>query len=272
MNKFKDKILSFRYFFLLIIFSISFLLFEGVIHNNYQIFSYYFYSELRKDIGGYNPLLWEENGVVEFAQVIILLLSIIILFRYIKYHFKNLRNFFRVILIIYLIGLIYYFLEEISYGQHLFFWFSPDFFSQRNSQNETNFHNMSNLLNELPRTLLLLFCTVSFLFEKLISYRSKFFALFILPNPKLKYLSFLILLFVLPDLIVDFFNIEPIILSWEVREPAKEWGWTFYVDFIQLISFNFIRLSEFQELLFNFYIISHVYYLEKFLILNRQSY
>ena len=76
----------------------------------------------------------------------------------------------------------------------------------------------------------------------------------------------------LPDFIVDFFNIEPIILSWEVREPAKEWGWTFYVDFIQLISFNFIRLSEFQELLFNFYIISHVYYLEKFLILNRQSY
>ena len=264
MNKLKQEILSFRTFFLLIIFFLSFLLLEGLIHNNYQIFSYYFYSELVTDKAGYNPLFWEENGIVEITQVIIILLSIIILLRYFKIYFKYLEKFFKIILVIYLIGLIYYFLEEISYGQHLFFWPTPDFFLKFNSQNETNFHNVSNLFDELPRILLLLFCSLSFLFAKLINYRFKNFALFILPNIKLKYISFTILLFVLPDLIVDLFNINPIILSWEVHEPAKEWGWTFYIDFTQLISFNFIRLSEFQELLFNFYIICHVYYLEKF--------
>ena len=89
------QLLSFRYFLILIVLSIFFLLFEGIIYNHYQIFSYYYYSEFRYDRGGYNPLIWEENGVVEFAQVILLFLSIIILFRYIKSYLKNLKKFFR---------------------------------------------------------------------------------------------------------------------------------------------------------------------------------
>ena len=254
------KILNFKYFFILITLSIFFLLLEGIIYNHYQIFSYYYYSEFRYDRGGYNPLFWEENGIVEFAQVIILLLSIIILTRYIKSHLKNLEKFFQIILCMYLIGLIYYFLEEISYGQHLFFWLTPDFFSQLNSQNETNFHNMSNLLNELPRTLLLLSCSLSFLFEKLIRFKSKKFALFILPYSKLMYLSCLILLFVIPDLIIDIFDIKPIYLSWEIQKHP----WNFSIDLIKLVSFNFIRLSELHELLLNFYLITHAYYLKNF--------
>lgn len=260
MNNFKNQILCFRYFFLLIIFFIFFLLFEGAIHHHYQIFSYYFYSEFKFDKSGYNSLFWEENGIVEFAQVIILLLSIIILFRYIKFHLKNLSRILQTILIIYLIGLIYYFLEEISYGQHLFFWSTPEFFFELNSQNETNFHNMSNLLNELPRTFLLIFCCLSFLFEKLIRFKSKNLAFFIFPNLKLMYLSFLILFFVIPDLISDIFDFKPFFLSWEVDKHP----FNFKIDLIRLITFNFIRLSELHELLFNFYIISHIYYLKNF--------
>lgn len=254
------QILSFKYFFILIVLSIFFLLFEGIIYNYYQIFSFYYYSEFRYDRGGFNPLIWEENGIVEFAQVILLFLSITILFRYIKSYLKNLKKFFQIVLILYSIGLTYYFFEEISYGQHLFFWITPEFFSNLNTQNETNFHNMSNLLNELPRTLLLLFCSLSFLFAKLIRFKSKNLALFILPNSKLMYLSCLILLFVIPDLIIDIFDIKPFFLSWEVeRHPFN-----FSVDLTQLLTFTFIRLSELQELLFNFYIISHVYYLKNF--------
>ena len=260
MNILKNQIFCFRYFFLLIIFLIFSLLFEGVIHHYYQIFSYYFYSEFRHDRGGYNSFFWEENGIVEFAQAIILLLSIIILFRYIKFHLKNLSKTFQIILIMYLIGLMYYFLEEISYGQHLFFWSTPEFFIELNSQNETNFHNISNLLNELPRTFLLLFCCFSFFFEKLIRFKSKNLAFFIFPNLKLKYLSFLILFFVIPDLITDIFDIKPFFLSWEIDKHP----WIFLVDLTQLITFNFIRLSELHELLFNLYIISHIYYLKNF--------
>ena len=260
MFKIIQQKFKFNYFLFLIIISILFLLCEGVIHNHYSIFSYYLYSEFIYDRAGYNPLIWEENGIVEFTQVFILLLSIIILFRYVKLHFKNLSKFFQIILSIYLIGLIYYFFEEISYGQHFFFWLTPEFFSKLNSQNETNLHNINNLFNQLPRTLLLLFCSLSFLFEKLIRFKSKNLALFVLPSSKLKYLSCLILLFVIPDLIRDIFDIKPFFLSWEVDI------YPFYVsvDLTQLLSFTFIRLSELQELLFNLYIISHVYYLKNF--------
>ena len=254
------QILSFKYFFILVVLSVFFLLFEGIIYNHYQIFSYYYYSEFRYDRGGYNPLIWEENGIVEFAQVILLFLSITILLRYIKFFLKDLKKFFQIVLILYLVGLTYYFFEEISWGQHLFSWVTPDFFSKLNSQNETNLHNMSNLLNELPRTLLVLFCSLSFLFAKLINSRSKYLSLFLFPNSKLIYISFLILIFVLPDLILDIFDIKPFFLVWEIDKHP----WNFSIDLIQLLSFNFIRLSELQELLFNFYIIFHVYYLKNF--------
>ena len=71
---------------------------------------------------------------------------------------------------------------------------------------------------------------------------------------------FLILFFVIPDLITDIFDIKPFFLSWEIDKHP----WFFFVDLTQLITFNFIRLSELHELLFNFYIISHIYYLKNF--------
>ena len=256
-------IINFKYFFLIIIVLILFLLSEGMIHNHYQIFSYYFYSEVKYDRAGYNPLIWNENGLVEILQVIVLFLSIIILFKYILSNLKNLSRIFQIILSLYLIGLIYYFFEEISWGQHLFFWKTPDIFSEMNSQNETNLHNISNLFNELPRTFLLIFCTFSFLFKNLIAHKSKYLSLFILPNSNLMYLSYLIMFFVLPDFIVDIFDISPIFIKWPIGVTSF-----FEIDLVQLISFNFIRLSELQELLFNFYIISHAYYLKTTSILN----
>ena len=254
-----QKIISFRYFFSLIIFLVFILLIEGIIHNHYGIFSYYFYSEYRYDRGGYNPLIWEENGFIEIFQVIILFLSIIILLRYNRFYFQNLSKIFRIVLFFYLIGLSYYFFEEISWGQHLFFWKTPDFFLDLNSQKETNLHNISNLFNELPRTLLLLFCSTSFLFANLISFKSKYLSFFIFPNSKLIYLSLLIIFFVLPDVIIDIFDIKPLFLNWEIEKHP----WNFSIDLTQLFSFNFVRL-ELQELLFNFYIIFHAYYLKDF--------
>tara|TARA_B100001057_G_scaffold432970_1_gene461476 strand:+ start:53 stop:841 length:789 start_codon:yes stop_codon:yes gene_type:complete len=260
MFKFNLKILNFNHFLFLIILSILFLLYEGLIYNYYQIFSYYYYSEFRYDRGGYNPIFWEENGLVEFTQVIILFISIIILFKHIKLQIKNLSRSYQIILFLYLLALIYYFFEEISWGQHLFFWNSPEFFLEFNSQKETNFHNISNLLNDLPRTFLMLLCTISFIVNKLISSRLIYLKFLILPNSKLIYLSFLILLFVIPDFLIDILNIDSFYYSWEIEKHP----FNFSIDLIQIISFNFVRLSELQELLFNLYILSHIYYLKKY--------
>ncbi len=44
--------------------------------------------------------------------------------------------------------------EEVSWGQHIFEWATPEFWSQVNDQNETNFHNTSSWLDQKPRLLL----------------------------------------------------------------------------------------------------------------------
>jgi hypothetical protein len=45
-------------------------------------------------------------------------------------------------------------LEEVSYGQHLFFWGSPEWFQEHNAQGETNLHNaLGNTLSDLLRTI-----------------------------------------------------------------------------------------------------------------------
>ena len=65
-----------------------------------------------------------------------------------------------------ILGISYIFFEEISYGQHIFNYKSPDIFLNKegflyNKQGEFNIHNISNLFNEIPRTLILIWCCLS---------------------------------------------------------------------------------------------------------------
>lgn len=51
-------------------------------------------------------------------------------------------------------GCLYIFGEEISWGQHLFGWATPEFWTHVNDQSETNLHNTSSWLDQKPRLLL----------------------------------------------------------------------------------------------------------------------
>ena len=46
--------------------------------------------------------------------------------------------------------------EEISWGQHLFDWATPENWSEVNDQNETNIHNTSSWFDQKPRLVLLI--------------------------------------------------------------------------------------------------------------------
>lgn len=65
------------------------------------------------------------------------------------------------------LGCVYFLGEEISWGQHLFGWATPDSWMEINDQGETNLHNTSGWLDQIPRTILSigiiaggLFCTL----------------------------------------------------------------------------------------------------------------
>lgn len=58
-------------------------------------------------------------------------------------------------LICFAVGCTYIAGEEVSWGQHIFNWATPEFWGTLNDQNETNLHNTSSWLDQKPRLLLL---------------------------------------------------------------------------------------------------------------------
>lgn len=191
--------------------------------------------------------LFAENGLIENIQSLLLFLSIFILIRSFRIFKRD--NFLKVFIIFKVIALTYYFGEEISWGQHFFKWNTPEIFNELNNQKETNLHNISNLLDQVPRSLVILWCgfipLVFYFFKKRFDLSNKL-NLIILPNLKLLVVSLILLLFFLPDLLVDKMNLHP-----GHHVDGKDVVEAKYYD---IITFNFVeRLSEIQELIFCFY-------------------
>lgn len=249
-------LLVFKNLYYLIILVIILLISEGVY--------YFYYNEIMDSLGfkdynaktGYSPIIWNENGIIEYLQIFLLLASIFLLILFVKEKFVRINFLEKLLIILYLLGLNYYFFEEISWGQHFFGWESSAFFLKINHQGETNLHNVSSIFNELPRNMLFVWCSLTFLWIDKISFKRNFIRVFLFPNKNLKYISFLILFFFIPDFLIDKLNF--VIESLIIQDNQK-----IIQTILNLISFNFIRLSELEELLFNIYILTHAYYLLK---------
>ena len=251
------KIFSINFYFF--IFFIILLLLEGIYSGfHYKVSALISFIPF-KNIAYINPLIWNENGLVEIIQSIFLLIAIFYFFNFLRHSLsKHRKSVFTFFLYFYFIGLIYYFFEEISWGQHLFQWDSPKFFLEFNDQNETNLHNTSNLFNELPRTILLIWCSFSYIIHSSFSKNKKLneFIFFIFPNKNLKKISFLLIFFVFPDLVVDKLNLHP-------GHPVDYTTHIRLYEIVDFLSFNFIRLSELHELILDYYILVHSFYLSK---------
>tara|TARA_B100000900_G_C20403875_1_gene643904 strand:+ start:39 stop:800 length:762 start_codon:yes stop_codon:yes gene_type:complete len=191
-----------------------------------------------------------ENGFVENLQILFLIVSIYFLI--ISFKKLNLKKIIKIFLTIKILALIYYLGEEISWGQHFFKWVSPEFFLKNNNQGETNLHNISNLLDQLPRTLVMLWCgliPVIFYFIKKnfsLNYETK---LIFIPTDQLLKISIFFLLIFLPDFFVDKLSLHPghVINGKDIPESI----------FWDIISLNFLRLSEVHELIFCFYFLMY---------------
>ncbi len=255
---------------LFIIFSI-FLLLEGFLYYYSYKLSYFCFAELSftnkcnsdytlfdVNRSGFNPLIWNESKLVESLQILFLVLTIYHLIKNII--FKNKREFSKIFLYIlyfYTLGIIYFFLEEISWGQHYLKWETSEILKSLNNQGETNIHNISNIFDQLPRGILTLWCGFSVFFVKVFKFSglNKIYINFIFPAQKLKYISLILLIFLLPDLFVDKLNLHP---------GYSEYTYTINLaEIYDFFTFNFIRLSEFQELIFTFYIYQHTLFFKK---------
>ncbi len=99
-----------------------------------------------------DPTLLEdgEPGILEHLQALILLVCLAID----GYLWRRSAGGLHVWLGLVLLGLFFVLGEEISWGQQICHWHTPEWFARHNVQDETNFHNSTWLLNQLLRNLL----------------------------------------------------------------------------------------------------------------------
>ena len=96
----------------------------------------------------------DEGGIVEHATVLILLPGIAAGIAVFFYHRKNLPYpWLGWWVLMWTLACVYFAGEEISWGQWIFKWQTPEAIRQLNSQEETNLHNMSPWLFQKPQAL-----------------------------------------------------------------------------------------------------------------------
>ena len=214
---------------------------------------------------GYNPLVWNENGIIESIQAIILFINILILAKLlrIKSNSKIIRNF----LVLNFICILYIFFEEISWGQHYLKFDTPNMLVKENSvlfnkQSEFNLHNISNLFNEIPRVMVLIWCCLSIILLRLSKYsRFENIKLIIEPNTNLIYISYTLLILIIPELMIDSLDLYDS-SALIIYKDNLFYKYNFYQLSLKILSFNFVRFSELQEILFYYYFLSHSLFLK----------
>ncbi len=99
-------------------------------------------------------LIGEEGGLIELATPIILLPAIYAGIHCYLRHEIFPRNWIIMWLMLVTLACVYFAGEEISWGQQIFGWQTPEFVKDINDQQETNIHNISSWFDQKPRLLL----------------------------------------------------------------------------------------------------------------------
>ena len=98
--------------------------------------------------------MYMETGWIELSTVFYLIIAIIFCVVFLKTHDFSKHSWFKWWLVLLILGCIYFAGEEMSWGQHIIGWDTPEGWSDFNDQSETNLHNTSPIFDQIPRTLL----------------------------------------------------------------------------------------------------------------------
>ena len=166
-------------------------------------------------------LMHSENGPHEIMQAIIaasgFLVALYALFSK-KVKGALLKGWF----LLAALGCFYVTGEELSWGQHVLDWSTPDFWAEVNDQKETNLHNTSSWLDQKPRLILIVgivFGSLIYPFLKIKNILKLPSNLdFLFPEKELKTLAFFVIVPQLLEKIFEAFNIFIFARYSEVQE------------------------------------------------------
>ena len=193
--------------------------------------------------GSYRELVGSERGLVEISQFLMALAAFVIALRSLAIPGLKARPWLFLWVALLTLGSFYLAGEEISWGQHFFLWTTPETWQAINDQNETNLHNISNLLDQIPRTLLELGVVIGGIVIPLLA----------LARPAIRRHPLGV---ILPPLVL-----LPTALLVEISRAPERLGELFVGH-----TLFFDRASEVQELYFAYFILLYVILLRRRLI------
>ena len=174
-----------------------------------------------------------ENGPIETLQALILVaaIGVAVSWFFIKAEKTPLLNFWFALAAVccfYVAG------EEVSWGQHIWNWTTPEYWSEVNDQQETNLHNTSSWLDQKPRLIL----ELGIIFGGLVAPILKKYNLLrlpekldiLMPSPKLAVIALLILV---PKLVEKAFEMIDVAVFARISEVQEVY--MFYFVLIYLI-------------------------------------
>ena len=178
-----------------------------------------------------------ENGPYEFLQFFVLIIAFLIALKILLFQMPTLL-FHKIWFALAAICCFYVAGEEVSWGQHLVGWSTPENWQEVNDQGETNLHNTSSWFDQKPRLILILGIVIGSILYPVL--RSKNLIKLptvlesLMPSRKLFTIALLV---VLPQLIEKIFEAFDIML--------------------------FSRFSEIQELYIFYYILLYLIFAGK---------
>ena len=100
---------------------------------------------------GHQTVFSGEFGIVEVLTAALLWPAAYWAVRAARPFFAERQRTPAVLLCVFAFGCVFLFAEEVSYGQHLFAWGTPDYFAENNAQLETNLHNLDYVNKSVPK-------------------------------------------------------------------------------------------------------------------------
>lgn len=95
-----------------------------------------------------------ELGLIELATPVIAIIGFVVGIATVRLAWTLVGKQEKIWYLLVTLGCFYFAGEELSWGQHLFGWGTPEYLEQINDQEETNIHNISSWFDQKPRLLL----------------------------------------------------------------------------------------------------------------------
>ena len=111
-------------------------------------------ASYRADSAWHTAWVTRESGILETGQFMFMVMGLAIAVQLLFDPFVRRRPLIFAFTAFAALACLYIGGEEVSWGQHIFFWQSPNLVTETNSEGEFSLHNMNKAFERAPRTLL----------------------------------------------------------------------------------------------------------------------